>query len=183
MVRLNPIYVTKIKNMKRLFIIIFSFFTIPCFGQTPYPPGSYNAKPELDKFVGTWRWVSGNDTLTIHFFKQAIHYPSPLDYDVEGLVGWHKYIKNGVLSESSLQYSGLPRHGGHSTLLAWNQTPTKLYGVFSDLSKDKRCDLYLEMTNASYNQMTWKLKESRGIKPSGFQYGFTLPTNLVLTKQ
>jgi hypothetical protein len=164
-----------------LSICIFCFFNLNA--QTPYPSGSYNSKPELDKFVGTWRWVSGHDTVEIHLFKQAIHYPEPLNYDVEALVGWHKYVKNGIVIETSLQFSGLPRTGGHSTILSWNQSPTKTYGVFNDLTKGKRCDLYLNMINAANTQLNWTLKEPRGIRPTGFQYGFTLPTNLTLTKQ
>lgn len=169
--------------MKNIIITIILFITLKSFGQAPYPPGSYNAKPELDKFVGTWRWLSGADTLELKLYKQAIHYPAPLDYDVENIVGWHRYVKNGVLIESSLQYAGQPYFGGHSTVFAWVQSPIKLYGNFNDLTKTKRCDLYLTMIDNTFTQMNWKLMESRGMKLPNFQYGFTLPTNLTLTKQ
>lgn len=169
--------------MKNIFLSICLLYCFNLSAQTPYPSGSYNAKPELDKFVGTWRWVSGSDTVEIRLFKQAIHYPQPLNYDVEALVGWHKYVNNGVTIETSLQFTGLPRTGGHSTMLAWDQTPNKVYGTFTDLTKNKNCDIYLTMTNAAYTQLDWKLKEPRGIRPAGFQYGFTLPVNLTLTKQ
>lgn len=170
--------------MKKVFLIlILNAYFVANAQQNPYPPGSYNAKPALDKFVGTWQWVSGNDTVVLHLYKQAIHYPAPLNYDVENIIGWHKYVKNGVTIESSLQYSGSPYTGGHSTIFAWCQSAVKLYGSFDDLSKNKQCDLYLKMLNTRYSQMEWKIMESRGIRPTGFQYGFTLPVMITLTKQ
>lgn len=171
--------------MKKIFFIILltGIYISSNAQHTPYPAGSFNAKPELDKFVGTWRWVSGNDTLLVQLYKQSIHYPDPFNYDVECLIGWHKYVQNGVVAESSIQFAGLPFRGGHSTIFAGSRTPVKLYGSFDDLTKNKSCDLYLTMTDNTYTQMNWKLMESRGITPQGFQYGFTLPINVVLTKQ
>jgi len=152
-------------------------------GQALYPSGSFNSKPELDKFVGTWKWVSGNDTVILALYKQAIYYAPPLNYHVENIVGWHRYVKNGVLVENSSQYSGQSYIGGHSTILAWAKSATKIYGVFEDITKNKDCDLYLTMVDNTYTQMNLKIGESRGIRPTGFQYGFTLPTSIVLTKQ
>lgn len=170
--------------MKKIFIILLTLISSYTYSQTlPYPPGSYNAMPELDKFVGTWVWSTGNDMLELRLYKQAIHYPAPLDYDVEALVGWHKYLKNGATVESSLQYVGLPFRGGHSSLLLGPKSSINLYGTFHDLTKEKRCDLYLTMSNNNNTQMTWKLTETRGVKLGSFQWGFTLPTELILTKQ
>jgi hypothetical protein len=169
--------------MKNIILILSLAYFANCKAQTPYPSGSYQSKPELNKFVGTWVWASGSDSLILHLYKQAIHYPTPLNYDVENIVGWHKYISNGTVTESSIQYSGQPYVGGHSSIFAWGQSPIKLYGTFDDLTKNKSCDLYLTMTNATNTLLNWKLKEPRGIRPTGFQYGFTLPTNLTLTKQ
>jgi len=166
-----------------IIIIIVLFITLKSFGQAPHPPCSFNSHPELDKFVGTWLWVLGTDTLELKLYKQAIHFPSPLDYEEECLVGWHRYVKNSNAVESSFQYAGQAFFGGNSTVFGWNQSPIKLYGNLNDLTKDKHCDLYLTMTDNTYVQMIWKLMESRGMKLPNFQYGFTLPTNLVLTKQ
>jgi hypothetical protein len=169
--------------VKKIIGILILFIALKSSGQFPYPPCSYNAKPELDKFVGTWRWVSGADTLELKLYKQAIHFPEPMDFDVENIIGWHRYVKNGVLIESSFPYAGLPYIGGHSTVFAWGQSPIKLYGNFNDLTKKKRCDIYLLMTNSSYTEISWKIMETRGMTLPGFQYGFTLPVSLTLTKQ
>lgn len=162
--------------MKYVLLILSFVISFTAFSQV-------QTDPDSDKFIGTWKWVSGSDSLILHLYKQAVHYPAPLNYDVENIIGWHKYVKNGIVTKSSIQYSGQPYLNGHSTIFAWNQSPIKLYGTFEDISKNKECDLYLTMTDNTYTQLIWKIMEPRGLRPSGFQYGFTLPVNLTLLKQ
>ena len=152
-------------------------------GQYPCPADSFTSHPELNKFVGDWKWGSGTDSVILHLEKQFILYPAPLNIDEENLVGWHKYIKNGIIVEASLQYSGLPYIGGHSSILGRNESPVKIYGTFREHTKSKKCDLYLTMIDSSYSQMEWRLYESRGLTPDGFIKGFTLPVSIVLVKQ
>ncbi len=171
--------------MKKIFFvfILSLFIQNKLQAQFPYPVGSFTSHPELNKFVGDWKWGSGADSVILHLEKQFVHYPQPLNFDEELLVGWHKYIKNGTIVETSLQYSGLPYIGGHSSILAGMKSPIKLYGSFREHTKSKKCDLYLTMINSSFTQMDWRLLESRGLKSQGFLYGFTLPVNIVLIKQ
>jgi hypothetical protein len=58
-----------------------------------------------NKFIGTWQWTSGTDTLKIVLEKQIYTIPAS-GVSSENLVGWHPYIKNGILKQSSLQYVG-----------------------------------------------------------------------------
>lgn len=173
----------KLYIMNKLLTILLFFYITKANAQAQYPVGSYNANPELIKFEGTWKWASGNDSLIIFLQKQPIHFPAPLEYDVEHIIGCHKYYKNGLLVESSYQFAGLPYYGGHSTVFVWSQSLVKLYGNFRDKSKNKRCDVYLTMVNTQHTQMSLKFTEPRGITPVGFIYGFTMPNNIVLTKQ
>ena len=106
----------------------------------------------------------------------------PLNYDEEAIVGWHKYIKNGIIVESSLQYIGLPYIGGHASILAGTRSPVKVYGSLREQTKSKSSDLYLSMINSNYTLMEWKLYEARGLTPQGSIKGFTLPVDIILTK-
>ena len=59
----------------------------------------------LNKFVGTWRWTSGTDTVEIVLEKQVYIIPMTGSH-TEKLVGWHKYVKNGIINQSSYQCIG-----------------------------------------------------------------------------
>jgi hypothetical protein len=63
----------------------------------PWQPSSYNARPMLDKFVGTWHWVQATDTFEIKTQKGVFHYAGDLNCDVEQIFGWLRHVKNGVL--------------------------------------------------------------------------------------
>jgi hypothetical protein len=150
----------------------------------PYPPGTHVASPNLDKFVGTWQWISGTDTVKIVLAKQNIYMPAPMDNTIETLVGWHRYVKNGIEVESSLQYLNSTFNSGHHTLFGGDISPTKIYfTTFKDITKNKQCNLYFTLLTGSVTQATWKLFESRGLRKTGYTLGFTLPNNITLTKQ
>jgi hypothetical protein len=172
--------------MKKLFFIIAIVFSINTFCQTV-------TNTELDKFIGTWQWSSGNDTVTIVLEKQVYNVPFT-GSNTEMLVGWHRYVKNGALIESSFQYIGRNVNvdaNSHdvdfkTTLLGSTRTPTAVYfRTFWDLTLHKNCYLYFRLLSGSTTQATWKLKEADGIYngPSGTYGKFTLPKSLVLTKQ
>jgi hypothetical protein len=67
----------------------------------------------MNKFIGTWRWVSNTDTVLIVLQKQNVtiypRYSRPL------LAGWHKYVKNGQLIQSSLQYVGRDENADYNS--------------------------------------------------------------------
>ena len=97
------------RTIKKIFLLL-SYIAVNNIvqAQAPHLPGSFISHPELAKFIGDWKWGSGTDSVLLHLEKQFIHYPMPLSYDEEAIVGWHKYMKNGIMIESSLQYSGWP---------------------------------------------------------------------------
>ncbi len=175
--------------MKKIIIpLIATLFTTGCMAQLmPHPQGSYTLSPSLDKFVGTWKWVSGNDTMVLTFLKQKAHFRSPLNYDVDVLVGWHSYIKNGTLVESSLQYAGATPFSwsGQFTLLGSADADYKVgFTTFKDITKHKTSsNLTFTINKFNINQATWVLKNSQGMKNANYDYGFTVPLNMVFTRQ
>lgn len=172
--------------MRRVFILFFVVvLPFKIFGQV------HHTYHELDKFVGTWRWVSGNDTVEIVLQKQVIYYDAATPSNIESLVGWHRYVKNGVLKENSMQFIGSSYNTGSaannvkSTLLGGVQKPTNLYMNFSDLTLNKNEELWFTLLPASLTQATWKLREPRGLYmgSAGTAGKVTLPKDLKLIKQ
>ncbi len=175
--------------MKAIIIFIFSFFlTKSSFTQT------ITTNPELDKFVGVWRWVNDSDTLEITLQKQIAITPFT-NKQCEVLTGWHRYIKDGVQQQSSYQYIGRNvnldnndpstdlKNTMEATVYSTSSNRAFFYSIW-DLSLHKNFNLWLTLLPNSTTQATWVLKQPRGlyVGPEGLNGGFLMPKNLVLTK-
>lgn len=65
---------------------------------------SYTPNSELNKFVGNWKWASGNDSFEMVLKKEKVFDLGKDDQSCEDIIiGFHKYIKNGTIIESTLQ--------------------------------------------------------------------------------
>ena len=80
--------------MKLLFIVIFLFPGCYTLQAQPPAPGSNVTNNYINKFEGTWLWVSGNDTLILKLKKTNKSFG---DFTKDVLLGVHKYVKNGVV--------------------------------------------------------------------------------------
>jgi hypothetical protein len=168
--------------MKTIFFILFIGICNSLYAQTT---------TDLNKFVGTWRWVSNTDTVIIILEKQNIQiYPG---YSRVVIVGWHKYVKNGLLVESSMQYVGRDENLDHtsndaipkSTLRGHaKDTNTIWFTGCRDLTLNKNCYLFLYMLPNSTTQAKWTLQGTGGIYngPPGTEGLYTLPREIILTK-
>jgi hypothetical protein len=157
--------------MRRILILISVFISTVSYSQLV-------VNNDLNKFSGTWKWTSGNDTMVIVLEKQVVTLPGGRSNEV--LVGWHEYIKNGQVAQSSLQHTGL-RFDNEQVPLG-NDLQITLYGVyrtvteiwfvrFWDLSTHKKCNLSFELLPNSTTQARWKLRGQT-----------VLPQDLILTK-
>lgn len=170
--------------MKKL---VLSFgLMISCYisiGQVP-TPGSYVTNNNVDQLVGTWEWVSGQDIVEIRLQKIRT---TLVDYDEDVLLGTHTYTKNAVVKESSMaEFDNVPLDHNKATLFIWNVvgTTTTFKGFFRDLTKSKRNSLELVYSAGSPPTLVWNLKLEETISPdANFQYGLTLPAQIVLVKQ
>ena len=72
---------------------------------TLVPCSFYIQSQELDKFVGTWKWTSGNDSFEIVLKKEKISDLFDEDTCEDIIYGFHEYKKNNNIIESSLQYA------------------------------------------------------------------------------
>ncbi len=177
--------------MKSLFIFLSLFFlTKDSDAQT------VTINPELNKFVGVWRWTSGTDTIEITLQKQVYINYLANNTQTEMLVGWHRYIKSAILQQSSYQYIGRNENLDYNdnsldfknTLLGtvYNTKPNEVFFLTCwDLVLHKNFNLWLTLLPGSTTQATWKLTQGRGglyAGPEGLNGIFSMPKNLVLTK-
>ena len=167
---------------------IFCLLNIICVGQ------AVSTDQEIDKFVGVWRWVNGSDTMEITLQKQVFIMPFT-NFQSEIIVGWHRYIKNGGLQQSSYQYIGRDVNLDFNDNSVDAKTTLKgmtyrsnnreaFFYTFWDLSLHKNFNLWLNLLPNSTTQATWVLKQPRGlyVGPEGLNGVFSMPKNLVLTK-
>ena len=170
------------KNIQLIVISIVMTLSVKAQNLCPYPNGTYATKPELNQFVGTWKSISGTDTVTIVFQKQKVHFQDDLcTYDSDEMLGWHKYVKNGVVIENNLQYVGQPYDNETESLGDLTRTNNEMWLGFWDPTLEKACHVTFKMVSGSTTQATWLLKDCIPYI-SGTPY-CTLPQNLVFTKQ
>lgn len=174
-----------------LLTVIASLF-IACKSNSQIPQANtYVTNNYINKFEGIWRWVSGNDTVVLKLGKVQDFHETPPNYSTDVLVGCHTYIKNGILIESSMsRYDSVVLYNHkRNTFYGWDDDSDTLNveGRFKDISKHKRGILFLEYVNGPTPQILWKLENTKGLVAipdgSSFDYNFTLPRNMVLTKQ
>jgi len=148
--------------------------------------GSYQTNTTMGAFHGTWQWVNGTDTVKIYLYTKKVFSPLHGGYFDDCLIGWHIYKKGNTVIESS--YSGINNVDSRTFLGSnLNEPSGVVEGIFKDLTKHKEGELTLTLNTAG-NQLTWKLVNVSGLsirKPTDPPYepNFTLPKNMVLTKQ
>jgi hypothetical protein len=157
----------KNKMKKILVTVLIMNITNLLFAQTNYTP------------TGTWKWISNNDTIEMYFKLDVIHVGSK-NYPV--VIGFHKYIKNGILIENTLQFSNTNYSSNKFTTVIYNNDPTnsRLSGNFNDLTINTRRLIIL--TKLAFTSMSVRITSKEGRKNYSW-LGYTLPRNFVLTKQ
>jgi hypothetical protein len=173
-------------GMKKLMLISFGFLlNLTAFCQLP-APGSYTPNSNVDKLVGTWKWVSGNDVVEIKFHKLR-HTVTVGNYDIDLLLGSHAFIKDGIVIESSMSdFTSIPLDHKKNTVYISNTElgPDNFEGRLSDLTKNKSVVLQLLFIPGNPAQVAWHIEpaEIASTDPN-FQYGVTLPRDIILIKQ
>ena len=143
----------------------------------------------LDTGVG---WVSNTDTLEIVLHKQTVNHPIT-GVSFEAIAGWHKYVKNGVVQQSSFGHIGTLLFSDFNNPLSYENVNLDggTYGnralliySFIDIQLHKTFELFLTLLPNSLTQLNWDLRQPRGLYavPAGLNGVFSLPRNLVLTK-
>lgn len=175
--------------MKYIAIYIITLFCVQKLQAQEIEPtaGSYYINNTMTAFHGTWRWISGTDTLKIYLVTKKTYCDMNGGFYWDLLTGWHIYKKGNTVVEKS--YDDIDDLFFTSTISLSNggEQSSSIEGTLKDLAKNKYGDLTLTL-NAAGNQLTWQLKNTEGLhyrkqNDPPFDYGFTLPKDMVLTKQ
>lgn len=175
--------------MKKIIIIGIAFL-ISCgtIAQMPTPPQPNGniTNSSIDKFIGTWVWSNGTETLTLVLKKENILLPFPENSRAESIIGFHKFEQGNTIVESSISYVNTNFSDGHSTIIGGNregfENPYEITCKIKNIAKNKSGDLKLVM-NSSLNQLSWTLKNSEGIRIGNYDITFSYPRSLTLQKQ
>ncbi|SEI54228.1 hypothetical protein SAMN05216327_102349 [Dyadobacter sp. SG02] len=88
--------------MKATYFISF-LLLIANFGASAQVNKGDNIKnASLGRFEGTYVWSKGSDTVMIHLKKENVELMKDIRSDV--LIGFHKYVRNGQVVESSYDF-------------------------------------------------------------------------------
>ncbi len=149
----------------------------------------------LDKFVGDWKWTSPtnpNTFLIIHFFKVLDWNPNPSNnYFEDTILGNYRYVENDLEITNTLNFTELSNVYANNfvSILANldNVVPFDNVSInMVDIIKSKNCKAEFKIVdvNATVQTATWQMRNTEGIKfKMAVISGFTLPNNIILTKQ
>lgn len=180
--------------MKQILLILklICFISSCCVSQIPQP-GDNILNPNLDKFIGTWKWVSGTSELTIQLKK--VNYLSFDNIREDVLMGVHTYVENGVIIENYIYDFPNIGQGNKGTIFVWgkmnNVNPDDVTGTLKDPLKYKQNYLSLKYLDGVTPQLIWHISNLRGPivpkKVNGITViptnTFTLPQDIILVRQ
>lgn len=157
----------------------------------PYQCSSYTPNTELNKFVGNWKWTSGNNSFEMVLKKEKVFKPLDDDQSCEDIIiGFHKYIKNGTEIESSLQNQNSNYSQKLNSISSWSIVinSIELRGGIDNISNYNN-PIKFEFEYIDNNHLKIKsLENFPGTKiyfPGQTIPGseINLPQNIILTKQ
>jgi len=172
--------------------------SITLFGQElNTAPNANNTNPNLDKYMGIWKWEANNKSFTIVLKKQNIVLP-PASRNVKAdiIYGFHEYTDGLLIIESSLNnvnstyndmnfsiFGGLSSFGLNNTL-SGNITHLSKNG---SLGSEKEVDFKIEYIDSTHIKLV-SLKNPPGTKlvltgQPDYDWSISLPQNIILTKQ
>jgi hypothetical protein len=96
----------KILNISLISCAIFLFFSTA----QAQVDGEYRQIPELDKYVGTWQWQSGDSVFTIKLAKTVLNFKQYMQQiggdgpnaTLDVLIGWYEFKIGATVMQSSL---------------------------------------------------------------------------------
>ncbi len=178
--------------MKNILAVLFFLIALSknSNGQIDPVAGAYYTNNTMGTFVGTWQYANVYDTIIIKLKVKKVYIPINGGFYWDKLVGWHMYKRGLVIVENSLPYFD---DVSKITITHGSNTPENLNnisGFANDPRKNKSGQLSLTLlSNVTPNQLVWKLENTEGVRvrtnpnQAPYDWGFTLPENMVLIKQ
>lgn len=179
-------------NAKYLFVILFLIScTYLLIGQDYWKldKNRFLYSTNLDSYVGEWEYKRANDVFRIHLKKGKLNTSL---FTGECLIGDYFYQSDGVILDSYLP-NKIPNeitdnNKGEIIIYANNgnseiekSKPNILYLLFQD-KRYKKSSFSCWMHLLSENQIRWYLVNDEGPVDEDFIDGFSVPTDVILTK-
>jgi hypothetical protein len=176
--------------MKNIIFLIFALFMININPQNIFPqPGDNILDPNADKFMGTWLWQNGNNSLKLTFKKENILLPFPDNVHADWVIGFHKFVKNGSTVEDTTMFSNTNFIDKKKSINAGSKNgfPNILHGYIQHTSKNKSVEFEIEYIDSIHIKIL-SFKNKPGTKVSignepAYDWSISLPQNIILTKQ
>lgn len=180
-------------NIIKAIFIFLTMISLKVMSQTlNISPGANNLNPNLDKYVGMWKWEGNNKSFTIIFKKENIILP-PVSKNVKAdvLYGFHKYTDGQLMVENSLSFSNNSYSEGKSSILGGlgrSGLGNVLLGSITHISKNrKNVDFIIEYLDPTHIKLV-SLKNPEGVRlrlssELAFDWSISLPQDIILTKQ
>lgn len=175
-----------------LFNIGFSQTVKICTGHflEDMPANSYikDIDGEFDVYIGTWVWTNGNETVTFKLQKVTHQLFAESGSYLDYMIGDYKYVVNNITIVNSIDQTLdlLPEQ--HPMFASCPESQSKIDFIFKDIIIQKDfCRAIFEFLPNSTTQMLLIQKNPETIGSIGavspYNYNFTIPNNIVLTKQ
>ena len=177
---------TILRKLKLCFTTLCVVFSYTSTAQPP-SPGEHLYWPNMDNFIGTWKWVNGTDEVTIKLKK--IHlFNARGNFYSDDIMGSHCYIQNGITIENTL--AEFPNIGqfSRSSIDLWywgdDNTPNTLTGQLRDPLHRKNERLYLTYIPGTVPTIKWNVEPIPGAwtdKPGQLPRipGYTMPEEII----
>ena len=191
--------------MKKYLILLLFYVCFSCKAQETIPMSQdytdylknnnyiKDTNNDLDKFVGTWKWINPanpNTYFEIIFFKVTYWNPNNINnYFEDAILGNYKYIENGIIFTNTLTWNSYNDLYSNTFPVIMSNPEKPLFKELlinmRDVAKNKNCkaDFKIIDLTASVLTATWKMSYVEGWRITPVQQGFSIPTDIVLTKQ
>ena len=129
--------------------------------------------------VGLWKYISGADTISMYFKRDQVTDGITTN---QLLIGFHKYIKNGIVMESTFHDTNTVFLQNKYSLIMFfkNQETVVTEGCIKDINLNNNRYIFLKKINPTTIKVS--LTYIQGVR-NNRPYGFTLPRQFILTKQ
>lgn len=195
--------------MKKYLIFLIAIASFSCKAQRTYPMSidytnylknnNYikDTNNDLDKFVGTWKWINPTNSNTyfeINFFKVLYWNPNNINNHFEDtILGNYKYVENGVVITNTLTWNTYNDLYSNTFPVIMSNVEKPLFKELlinmRDVAKNKTCKANFNIIDLNATTLTanWKLISTDQIRVGqnlpNVQQGFSIPTDIILTKQ
>ena len=178
--------------MKNSIYLALLFFATTMHSQNlPLELGSNILNSDIDKFVGTWYWENNGKSLKFIFKKENVDFMpiTKLDFRFDMIVGFHKFVENGIIIEDSTPYYKTFYNDKKNTVSGCTDKKDSgmLIGNIEHESKNKLVQYKILFLDKNHIKLL-EVKNTQGFKvwqegEKPYDSSISLPSDIMLTRQ